>query len=576
MININDSIQAYIEILSIYTYSVELDKSFDDYKKLDLLSETLLAFKAINKVFPIDTIKIKNINYVNYNTTNDIEKENQSYKHITFTVKDITHNTHTNLIQSYGSFLYYDILEENNKDTTSSMEHLINKLIDIFLNNNYDNLQKYNNIKIDSSTYLYHLSRPKELFGRAFKSYILDNLYKSNYNISPVDFTNEDLSIYKEDMLEVLSLFFKNKLQVSNTIENKKNLINIALNEERRLLKYKNLENNKDEKILTILQENLDIYTNQYNINLQDNFIDKDFVDLDTENINNFKNDINDMNIETIYSLNDSLLTDIEVLREAISNVENEIKVIEGEIVTGKRNKKDLSLENLLRFLFMLSMEHNNKIKMQKALDNSDAACSNEYIYYSEAKEKEKSIINHILSNNKSKSESKLFKVSEIRNSIAKMYGVSLCDLETAIKNMESSKGYGSKSNFIRLRLSDNNQKSKTKETINTNNTSMPQENNAKSKKIKLSKKESTVNKCDYYLNALIKNKIEKKGVGRKLHTKTNSIENTLIKENKSSLSKDVDSILSNLLDEAHQALLEMQLKKEKENENKNEMDLEK
>ena len=576
MININDSIQAYIEILSIYTYSVELDKSFDDYKKLDLLSETLLAFKAINKVFPIDTIKIKNINYVNYNTTNDIEKENQSYKNITFTVKDITHNTHTNLIQSYGSFLYYDILEENNKDTTSSMEHLINKLIDIFLNNNYDNLQKYNNIKIDSSTYLYHLSRPKELFGRAFKSYILDNLYKSNYNISPVDFTNEDLSIYKEDMLEVLSLFFKNKLQVSNTIENKKNLINIALNEERRLLKYKNLENNKDEKILTILQENLDIYTNQYNINLQDNFIDKDFVDLDTENINNFKNDINDMNIETIYSLNDSLLTDIEVLREAISNVENEIKVIEGEIVTGKRNKKDLSLENLLRFLFMLSMEHNNKIKMQKALDNSDAACSNEYIYYSEAKEKEKSIINHILSNNKSKSESKLFKVSEIRNSIAKMYGVSLCDLETAIKNMESSKGYGSKSNFIRLRLSDNNQKSKTKETINTNNTSMPQENNAKSKKIKLSKKESTVNKCDYYLNALIKNKIEKKGVGRKLHTKTNSIENTLIKENKSSLSKDVDSILSNLLDEAHQALLEMQLKKEKENENKNEMDLEK
>ena len=414
------------------------------------------------------------------------------------------------------------------------------------------------------------------MFGRAFKSYILDNLYKSNYNISPVDFTNEDLSIYKEDMLEVLSLFFKNKLQVSNTIENKKNLINIALNEERRLLKYKNLENNKDEKILTILQENLDIYTNQYNINLQDNFIDKDFVDLDTENINNFKNDINDMNIETIYSLNDSLLTDIEVLREAISNVENEIKVIEGEIVTGKRNKKDLSLENLLRFLFMLSMEHNNKIKMQKALDNSDAACSNEYIYYSEAKEKEKSIINHILSNNKSKSESKLFKVSEIRNSIAKMYGVSLCDLETAIKNMESSKGYGSKSNFIRLRLSDNNQKSKTKETINTNNTSMPQENNAKSKKIKLSKKESTVNKCDYYLNALIKNKIEKKGVGRKLHTKTNSIENTLIKENKSSLSKDVDSILSNLLDEAHQALLEMQLKKEKENENKNEMDLEK
>lgn len=576
MININDSIQAYIEILSIYTYSVELDKSFDDYKKLDLLSETLLAFKAINKVFPIDTIKIKNINYVNYNTTNDIEKENQSYKNITFTVKDITHNTHTNLIQSYGSFLYYDILEENNKDTTSSMERLINKLIDIFLNNNYDNLQKYNNIKIDSSTYLYHLSRPKELFGRAFKSYILDNLYKSNYNISPVDFTNEDLSIYKEDMLEVLSLFFKNKLQVSNTIENKKNLINIALNEERRLLKYKNLENNKDEKILTILQENLDIYTNQYNINLQDNFIDKDFVDLDTENINNFKNDINDMNIETIYSLNDSLLTDIEVLREAISNVENEIKVIEGEIVTGKRNKKDLSLENLLRFLFMLSMEHNNKIKMQKALDNSDAACSNEYIYYSEAKEKEKSIINHILSNNKSKSESKLFKVSEIRNSIAKMYGVSLCDLETAIKNMENSKGYGSKSNFIRLRLSDNNQKSKTKETINTNNTSMPQENNAKSKKIKLSKKESTVNKCDYYLNALIKNKIEKKGVGRKLHTKTNSIENTLIKENKSSLSKDVDSILSNLLDEAHQALLEMQLKKEKENENKNEMDLEK
>ena len=148
MININDSIQAYIEILSIYTYSVELDKSFDDYKKLDLLSETLLAFKAINKVFPIDTIKIKNINYVNYNTTNDIEKENQSYKNITFTVKDITHNTHTNLIQSYGSFLYYDILEENNKDTTSSMERLINKLIDIFLNNNYDNLQKYNNIKI--------------------------------------------------------------------------------------------------------------------------------------------------------------------------------------------------------------------------------------------------------------------------------------------------------------------------------------------------------------------------------------------------------------------------------------------
>lgn len=574
MINIKKSMQAYIEILSTYTNSIELDKSFDDYGKLDLLSETLLAFKSINKVLPIDTIKVDNITYANYNNDSNLEKENLNYKNITIVTKEITYNTHINLIQAYGSFLYYAILEKNSEDITSSMEYLIDKLIDIFLNKDYNDLQKYNNIQIDSSTYLYHLSKPKELFGRAFKSYILDSLYKSSFNVSPIDFTKEDLSIYKEDISDILSLFFKSKLQASNTVENYNNLIHIALNEERRLLKYKNLESNKDEKILTILQENLDIYTSQYNINLQDYSIDKDFMDLDIENINNFKTDIDDINIETIYTLNDSLLTDIESLREAISNTEYEIKVIEGEIVIGKRNKKDLSLESLLRFLFVLSMEHNNKVKMQKALDNSDAACSNEYIYYSEAKEKEKSITNHILSNkDKSKSESKLFKVSEIRNSIAKMYGVSLYDLETAIKNMESSKGYGTKSNFIRLRLA-NNKQSKAKDIENMNQVSMIQEDNTKFKKVKIQKKEASINKCDYYLNALIKNKIEKKGLGRKLHAKTNNIENTLIKENKSSLSKDVDNILSNLLDEAHQALQEMQLKEEKRKEN--EFDLEK
>lgn len=567
MMNIKKSIQSYMEVLSSYTNTIELDKSFDDYEKLDLLSETLLAFKSINKVFPIDTIKTETITFINYNSNNHAEQENQNYKNILITLTESTYQTHVNIIQTYGSFLYYDVLEEKNESLISLMQNLIDKLIDIFLSKDYEELQKYNNIKTDTSTYLYHLSKPKELFGRAFKSYILNNLYDSSFNVSPIDFTIEELSIYQDSMSEILSLFFKNKSHSSNYLENQNNLINIALNEERRLLKYKNSTNSKDEKILSILQDNLDIYTKQHNIRLEDYSIDNDYLDVNAENINNFKSDINDMNIETIYTLNESLLTDIESLRAEIALIEDEIKIIEGEIVTGKRNKKDLSLEALLRFLFTLSMEHNNKIKMQKTLDNSDAACSNEYIYYSEDKEKEKSIVNHILSNkDKSKTESKLFKVSEIRNSIAKMYGVSLHDLETAIKNMENNTGYGTKSSFVRLRLS-NKKQSEKNEIKNINQVSIPQENNANPTKSKSIKKETTINKCDSYLNALIKNKIEKKGLGRKLHVKTNNIENTLIKDNKSSLSKDVDNVLSNLLDEAHQALQEMRLKQEKEKE---------
>lgn len=584
MINIQKSTQAYLDVLSKYTNSIEIDKSFNDYTKLDLLSETLLAFTSIEKIYPIDKIKIDNITYTYYKNINNLDIENQNYKNITIAVKDITYNTHINLLQCYGSFLYYAMLEENDESIISSMEHLTNKLIDIFLNRDYDNLQTYNNITMNSSTYLYHLAKPKELFGRAFKSYILNSLYKDGYNTLPIDFTQEDLSLYQEDISDILSLFFNNKEHTLNTIENHHNIIHIALNEERRLLKYKNIDNNKDEKVLTILQDNLDTYINKYNINLQEYSIDKDFTDLDIDNLNSFKNSINDMNIETIYTLNDSLLEDIEALREIMSNTELDIQTIEGEIITGKRNKKDLSLESLLRFLFMLSMEYNNKIKMQKALDNSDAACSHEYIYYSEDKEKENAITSHILSTNKSKSESKLFKVSEIRTSIAKMYGVSLYELESAINNMEHNKGYGSNSNFIRLRLS-NNKPSKVQDIKtthnnieNTNNINTIQKDTHKFKKTKIHHKKPHINKCDAYLNALIKNKIKKKGLGRYLSAHTNNIDNALIKENKSALSNNVDTVLSNLLDEAHNALIEMKLQKEKEQEKHKdtEFDLEK
>lgn len=475
--NIKSTISDYENTLSNYIKNIHIDNSLSNYEKLDILSDILLSLRLMNKFLPVEVLSVNSL-YIFKEP--GFEKPNLmdvGTNNILVLLDEYVKNNIELLLHNYGVYLYNILLGEENVNINANVTKLCLSLADIFLNRTDDELDSYISIADNETNFLNFLCKPEQLFARAFKSFILYEALESYELKSSTDFTNNEYIQFKSSIRNVL-------LQSIKTIKGEELLANsstntllnnlpdsITLAETKRCSKLEALHHlkEKDSSDCDIILLQKYIHNASYDFNIEDLFTNEMEQDnLSEKNTLNFKEDINSLTMEDIYELNTNLQEDINELRTEISLLDEEIQYIEGEIVKGKRSKKDKSLLELLRFNFFLSQEYRNKIKMQKALEYADETYTPEYINYSELKDKEKQmdkIITSEIENNNNEKDKNIKKIENtytvhidtIQSTIARALGVSPSKLKDAIRNLEesSNKKLNASTSWVKFKTKD-------------------------------------------------------------------------------------------------------------------------
>lgn len=435
------TIESYLKILSNNFRTITFTSNITDYERLDTLSNLLVTTSIIDKILPTELLYVDtlNINFDNNINTTIIEPNN-SLDVININIEDNTSDLKILLIHHFGLHLYKLILSKNDDNINRQIMVLSEKLVTIFLNKPSDILETYASIYTERETLLKFLCKPNQLFARAFKTTILDS-NTINFTYGGSDFTSQEIITIKDDILELFSSYKAACLNTINTTTIETQLddsdkINILSNEERVASKNININRQYLELVLDYLERIHNLDKEKVKSQETDIILNSD------NNSTDFSNSVDDLNIQDTYSLQERLQEEIIKLRALTSDYEHEIKIIEGEIVLGKKKPNDAALEENLRFLRFLSEEYQNKIRLSKSLDNSKNAYSMDYIQYAEEKDKHKKIKKEILDAAKKKDKkqvSKSFNLNEIKSTISRMFGISVSKLEERLSTIESS-----------------------------------------------------------------------------------------------------------------------------------------
>ena len=459
--NIKSTISDYNTTLNSYIKNIHIDNSLSDYEKLNILSDILISLKLINKFLPLDILLVDSLYIFKKLLSDDTISTNIDVNNILVFLNDDDINILEPILHSFGVYIYHLLINKENTSINANLTKLCSNLADIFLNRSNEELDSYISISDNKTNFLNFLCKPEQLFARGFKSFVLYNV-SENYNLkSSTDFSNNEYLEFKSSIKHTLLESTKDMLSEDLIKKSSKNILlndlpeNIKLAE---LKRYSKMEasyhlNEVDSLDCSMILIQDYINKNNCSFEVEDLLANEAEQDsLSDKNILNFKEDIQNLSIEDIYDMNLNLQEDINKLRTEISLLDEEIQYIEGEIVKGKRKKKDKSLLELLRFNFFLSQEYKNKIKMQKALEYADETYTPEYINYSELRDKEKQMNKIILSEaenttkdkdtdkNKNKIENTYtVHIDNIQSSIARALGVSPSKLKEAIANLESN-----------------------------------------------------------------------------------------------------------------------------------------